>query len=58
MVKEIYQGWEIIIEEDTLVDWGYQIVGLPYHRDNWGYVSLDLAMERAKKIIDRICICR
>ncbi len=53
-----HQGFDIAIEYNGLVDWGYQISGFPCQRDNWGYTEHYLAYEAAKAEIDRICICR
>ncbi|NJM20827.1 MAG: hypothetical protein HC874_24930 [Richelia sp. SL_2_1] len=53
-----YQGFDIAIEYNGLVDWGYEITGVPCRRSNWGYLEPCHAFEAAKAEIDIICIHR
>jgi hypothetical protein len=55
MINFTYKGFEIEIEYNGLVDWGYQVKEFPYHRDNWGYLSSVLALNAAQNEIDKIC---
>ena len=58
MINYNYRGFEITIEYNGLVDWGYQISGFPCPRDNWDYISSVLALSAAQRQIDLICIAR
>lgn len=58
MINYNYRDFEVIIEYNGLVDWGYMIEGIPHSRDNWDYVSSVLALSAAQKEIDLICISR
>ena len=58
MINYNYRGFEITIEYNGLVDWGYQISGFPPSRDNWDYISSVIALSAAQEKIDSICIFR
>lgn len=58
VINYSYRGFNIVIEHNGLVDWGYIIEGMPYSRDNWDYVSSVLALSAAQSEIDVICNAR
>ena len=58
MINYSYRGFNITIEYNGLVDWGYSIDGIPQNRDNWDYISSVLALSAAQREIDLICISR
>ena len=57
MSEHIYKSRKILLEEDTLFDWGFEIEGLARHRKHWGYLYEELALQEAKNIVDLICVC-
>lgn len=58
MINYNYRGFNIVIEYNGLVDWGYNIEGIPQSRNNWDYISSILALSAAQTEIDLICIAR
>ncbi|WP_228060211.1 hypothetical protein, partial [Plectonema radiosum] len=47
-----YKGYGILIEEDTLFDFGFHISGCRQSRDFWGFIDESYCLAGAKKFID------